>query len=115
MSRRRQLEDELQRIYFRIPMALFVFLYWEIGRRQSVSERREESRRKWIDGEIARLNEAISEARAKAAGAAEAEKTRREQADDRWQPWQRRTTIIVTVATVVAAWVYLIAYHIGGL
>jgi hypothetical protein len=52
-----KLQRERETILFSIPMALFLWLFYEMNRRQTLGETREESRRLWVDGEIARLSD----------------------------------------------------------
>lgn len=54
---RQAAEKERTNILFGMAWGLAAFVYFELGRRQKISETREESRRKWVDTELNHLNE----------------------------------------------------------
>lgn len=50
-------ERERASLLFAAAWGLAAFVYFELGRRQRLGETREESRRRFVDGELARLGE----------------------------------------------------------
>lgn len=107
-------DQERTWILFGWVMSGLLFVFREVERRQRLQEAREEERRRYVDAELTVLNRLSLEAAAKAEGAAEASRIRREQSEDGWTPWSRRLAVVTVFVGVVGIVIIIPAYHLFG-
>ena len=83
---------------FAVVAGMVVFLYREINRRQAITEKRDEERRQYVDGELTNLNnEALGH---------------RERSEGRASIGRSIITVAGLLLTIATVWSLLLAAHV---